>query len=179
MLEETDSTVASLQSTKTQIARFTTANFVFRTVSLSLSIYSDGLWNITFYGIWSLPIIFFYLVIEAIVFFGFSFSCWPVNIVFQVLFILHDFAYVLAIIILQIVNGFEDVDYMDSIFAALLFVNGVIQVTLTVYYSKLPKRSCCVNITDTRSEIYQIQPENIEQVLVRTDTYYLTLIGLL
>ena len=63
---------------------------------------------------------------------------------------------------------------MDSIFAGLLFVNGVIQVTLVIYYSKLPKRSCFVteyNITDTRSEIYQIQPDNIEQVLVRTDNF--------
>ena len=171
MLEETDSTEASLQSTKTQIARLSTVNFVFRTVSLSLSIYSIGDSNITFYGIWSLPIIFFYLVIEAVVFFGFSFSCWPVNTIFQVLFILHDFAYVLAIIILQTLNDFERLNYMDSIFAALLFVNGVFQVTLTIYYSKLPKRSCFVNITDTRSEIYQIQPDNVEQVLVRTDNF--------
>ena len=170
MPEETNSTAASLQLTKTKIVRLSTANIVFRTVSLSLSIYGLFEFSNCWLGIFSLPFIIVYLTIETLTFFCCSISCWPVNIIFQVTFILHDFAYFLAVTVLISTElGRLESKTLDYVWAALLFVNGVIQIALTIYFSKLPKRSCFVKITDTSSEIYPVQPDNTQQVLVRTE----------
>ena len=90
-----------------------------------------------------------------------SYSCRPLNLVFQLVIILHDLTYSL----MSVINIFEEFypyesynhavgrfepcvkacKVFDISYGALLFVNCIIETSLTVYYFKIPKRPCCIS----------------------------------
>ena len=166
---------SSLQSTRKIILGLTLANFSFCLATLVVSVLSFNeshspdnsfLWAVHFayLGIFSVPVVLAYHFIETIVLFCYSISCWPLNLIFQILIILHDVGYFLTAILNVFIEFYPYEKWnnvsgsyepcgnackiFDIIFSALLFVSLIIETTLTVYYSKLPKRSCCINIGD-------------------------------
>ena len=123
--EETNS---SLQSSRKIILRLALANMAFYSGALSISVlkflYSYNLINL---GIFSLPIVLFYHLVEIIVLFCFSYSCWPMNFVFQILFLMHNISYIVLTLYIVIVDlTSEDYDCTKNINGKQKFFPGII-----------------------------------------------------